>query len=112
MNHSPAKKGHTNSGIWNPADVHVKKENSPTGPRSDVSPQPTMISSVNQDGGEELPSASTSSEERPMEEDDRGDEGSEEISRDEEEHVDVENVKEDDMDESEESESDPEDNTR
>ncbi len=110
------RKGHSNSGIWNPADVHVKIESSPTARQDDVAPQGSLTSSVNQPGEEEHvsrpSSASTTGEERPVQGDIKDDQEDEGISEDEEENVDVENVKEDEMEESGESESEADEDAR
>lgn len=101
----------TNSGIWNPADVHVKTESSTSVKVSDVI---SMTSPLKQHGEEQVsqhsPVDETCDETREDEENDQNDD---EMSEGEEEHVDVENVKDDKaMEESGESESDPDEDAR
>ncbi|XP_028391178.1 uncharacterized protein LOC114516028 isoform X2 [Dendronephthya gigantea] len=111
-NRSAMKKTHTNTGIWNPADVHVKREKSPTATQNDVTSEEVTTSSVDPPEEDEQisprsPSANDSNEERTTEGDSRGEEEEEGVSGDEEEHIDVENVKDDEMKQSGGSESDP-----
>lgn len=113
------KKSHTNAGIWNPADVHVKRESSSPAAQDDVTAHGSNTSPVNHHPEEDehvsRPSsanATSSVGERPAEEESMDTKEDEEMSGDEEEHVDVENVKEDDIEESGESESDLDEDAR
>ena len=110
------KKSYTSAGIWNPADVHVKKENSPPTPEDDATGEGSTTSSgtrVAEDEHISPPASASIAGEVPTEADSNGEKKDEEISGDEEENVDVENLKEEDeVEESGESESDPDEDER
>ncbi|XP_046850671.1 uncharacterized protein LOC124444131 isoform X2 [Xenia sp. Carnegie-2017] len=112
-NRSPVKKVHVNPGIWNPADVHVKRETLPTCTSNDVTSQRVVTSSVRQE--EERTSRPLPKLEDVKEQNPDGDNEANNLdgrtSENEEEHVDVENVKEDEMEGSGESDSEVEDDT-